>query len=940
MKVKLPSFKTVGWFLVGLPVFMLCAVGAGGLGAALGAYLIFSADLPKIPDLQAYKPKTVSTFYADDGSVIGLFYKEKRFPIPLDKIPPNVVNAFLAAEDARFFSHTGVDIFGVGRAFVKNVLHGNFSQGGSTITQQVTRNLLLTKEKKVSRKIREALLAFRLEKTLTKHRILELYLNEIYMGKGAYGIESAARTYFAKSTQELTIPEAALLAGLVANPSRFSPHRNLEGALKRREFVLGSMLKNDFITEDQYKAAMQDAPLFSESKPNPYERVPYFTESVRQYILAKYGEHKLYNEGLQVWTTCDTNLQSHASEALNQGALAWEKREGRPAGLVKRLKSAEVKEFLNQQPDVTLKVGDFVQALVIENHSRAKTKENRKKKKSQSEDPIQDCVLALQGNRQFRLNLESRITYRPNDLLEFRVVDVENRRLTLEHNNAPPIQGAVVTIENNTGYIRTLVGGLDFDRSHFNRATQAVRQPGSAFKPFIFAAALEWSGYSPNTVVIDDPIAVVISKDEEWLPTNSDGAFQGPLTLRQALAHSRNIVAIKLLMDVGLDNTVRLAQSMGITSPLRKNLSLALGSAEVSPLDLTAAYTVFPNLGIKVQPIFVKKVVDRFGKVLEDNTVEPVKPALRMVQDQTDYGFQEEGITEQTIYGPQFSSEEQGQQRQNQAIRPHAPITPTVSLQSLANGAPRVISAESAYLMLSMMRDVCISGTAAAANKLKIPNLTGKTGTTDDCTDAWFVGSNPQYTTGVWMGHDTKTSLGRREHGATAALPVWMDVMREAVAGKPATDYPTPPGIVFLDGAAYAGRIRKNALLEAGPDFAPNPQLKQISPVDMLYGPTPGQVDPYTGAPMLVNAAYDAEQVRVLTTTGETLGYGYYTKDQKGRPAVYAFNPLEPEYPAEHQDYARTARTQDYHDDGSWPSSTGARLKQYLSPYLPNWMLQ
>ncbi|MBM3299361.1 MAG: transglycosylase domain-containing protein, partial [Deltaproteobacteria bacterium] len=608
------------WLGAGVPLLALVGLGAGILGAVIGGYLAFCRDLPDIPDLRAYRPKTVTTFYAEDGTVIGLFYTEKRFPIPLDTIPDHVVHAFLAAEDARFFSHPGVDLIGVIRAVVTNIKTANFAQGASTITQQVTRNFLLSKEKKFKRKIREAILAFRLEKTLTKREILQLYVNEIYFGKGAYGIEAAARTYFGKTTAELSIAEAALLAGVVASPSKFAPHRNLEGSLHRRDLVLDSMLRNAFISEDQRRFAAEETPSFRENLPNTYQRAPHFVEAVRQYIASQYGEDRVYNDGLQVWTTCDLALDNLASQALLKGAKAWEARQQRPPGLVKRLKPAEARMFVEGPDSEAYEPGDIVETLVLSNDTPKK-----RDKKKKTEDHFQECTLALAGGAKFQMRLESKVPFRPNDLLQFRVVKTEGTRITLEPEILPPVEGAVVCIENNTGYVRALVGGLDFERSRFNRASQAVRQPGSAFKPFVYTAALEYGLYGPHSIVVDEPIAVIISAHEpEWVPMNSDGSFLGPITLRQALAQSRNVAAVKLIMDVGVEPTIEMARAMGIESRLGKNLSLSLGASEVTPLELTSAYTVFPNMGVRVAPVLVKKVVDRFGKVLEDNTMEPL----------------------------------------------------------------------------------------------------------------------------------------------------------------------------------------------------------------------------------------------------------------------------------------------------------------------------
>jgi len=902
-KMRLSAASLLAWLAVGFPLLVLCALGSGAIGTAVGLYLAFSADLPKIPDLRAYRPKTVSKFYAEDATLIGLFYTEKRFPVRLEDVPTHVVNAFLAAEDARFFSHNGVDWIGVARAFLRNVSVGTFAQGGSTITQQVTRAFLLSKEKKLPRKIREVILAFRLEKTLTKQEILELYLNEIYLGKGAYGIESAAGTYFGKTTAELGIAEAALLAGMVSSPARFSPFRSLEACLKRRDFVLANMLRYGFISDEEYRLAARTKPTFREELHNPYERVPYFTETVRRYIIAKYGEQRLYNDGLQVWTTCNLPLQEKASQALLKGATSWEKRQGRPTGLISRLKSSEVRQFLETSENKRLQVGDSVQAVVIANHTPKKTKGKK------NENNLQDCTLATPGDVRFRMELESDLVYKPNDLLLFRVTQVEGTRLSLEHQTLPAIEGALVCIENNTGYVRALVGGLDFERSIFNRAVQAQRQPGSAFKPMLYSAALEWSGYTPRTLVIDEPIAVAIDpREPEWIPNNADGGFLGAVTLRQALADSRNVATVKLLMDVGVEPTVRMARNMGIASPVGRHLSMSLGSSEVTPLELTSAYTVFPNAGIRMRPVLVKKVIDRFGKVLEDNTVEPLAVADAAKQaeraprppqatlpaeqvherDPSDEGLEDPGFenTPEDPPAPQPAASD----RMERLMTDSSPPQPA---------GERVLSPQTAYLMVSMLRETCVSGTASAVSRLGRKDLAGKTGTTDDCTDAWFVGFNPRYTVGVWMGYDAKVSLGRREHGNVAALPVWMSYMKEVLSGQPSEHYPIPPGIVFAHENLQRKREKISNPLEAGPDLPPVFQTKLVSPVDamILSGNAYAAIlDEQTAAPFFMHMTYNnltnsftphGGSVRVLSSMGQTLGFGYLTKDDKGRTVIH-----------------------------------------------------
>lgn len=888
----------LAWLFAGLPILLATGLVAGVLGGGLGTYVRFSDTLPKVPDLRHYKPKTVSTFYAQDNTVIGVFYKEKRFPVPLNSLPKHVVEAFLAAEDARFFSHTGVDVVGVVRAALKNLQAGNFAQGGSTITQQVTRNFILSREKRLSRKIQEAILSFRLEKTLSKERILEIYLNEIYLGRGCYGVESAARTYFDKSAADLSVAEAAMLAGFVQNPSRFSNPHNLAAALKRREYVLDNMVRYGFLSESDYHTATNETPQFREHQSTPYDRVPYFTEAVRQYIIQKYGQDRLYNEGLQVWTTCDLTLQDKASESLAKGIEAWEKRQRRPAGLVRKLKKSEAKEFLKNSRKASYRVGDVVRAMVVETHAPPKQKGKR------VETTSRDCTLALAGNVQVRMDIRSALPYRPRDLLEFRVVQVNDGVPALEHLTVPPIQGAVVCIENKTGYVKALVGGADFERSSFNRAIQAYRQPGSAFKPMVYAAALEWGGYSPNTLILDEPIAVVTDpRRPEWIPSNADGQFRGLMTLGDALAQSRNVAAVKLLMDVGVDPAISMARRMGIRSRLERNLSLCLGTSEVTPLNLTASYTVFPNMGVLVEPVLVTKVKDRYGNVLEDNTLPDVdlsvqarelpsqSPALPSgdARAQSLSGEPGQGSPLGTVPTPT----EHPVRSSSTSLNPNLPAllawSPPPQAISSRGQPQRVLSPSTAYLMISMLHKTCVNGTAAAVTRLKRHDLAGKTGTTDDSSDAWFVGFNPTYTTGVWVGYDAKVSLGRREHGATAALPVWMDFMKAALAKEPCIGYEPPQGIAFADGLHPGPRVNLGRLLAADPDRMLAFDTKPVCPIDSAFifasgAPNPLHVLPATALAGTNVTGYAT--VRILSQTGQDLGMGYYMPDEKGVMAL------------------------------------------------------
>lgn len=802
--------KAILWLVVGIPILASCGLVFGIVGILGGSVSYFSIDLPQVPDLLKYRPKAASLFYAEDGTVIGMFCKEKRFPIKIDEIPVHVIYAFIAAEDARFFLHHGVDVFGIFRAFLKNAQAGDFNQGGSTITQQVTRNLLLNRKKKVSRKIREVLLAFRIEESLRKEQILDIYLNEIYLGKGAYGIEAAARTYFGKRASELTLGEGAFLAALVSNPSRLSQPSELTTARSRRDAVLERMVRHRFIDSIDYRIAVAQEPVFRESLPNTYAIAPYFTETVRQYILQKYGEEKLYTEGLHVWTTCDLKLQEYASGALMRGLRAWESRHKRSPGLVKQLSSSESAVFLKKNSSAALKKGDFVHATITKVHSQTKHAKS---------SGSQEYTVTLPGNIQVRAQLPSEYKYQVRDLLEFQIVNTRSKdRLELKHIDAPAVQGALVCVENNTGYVRALIGGTDFGRSPFNRAVQARRQPGSAFKPFVYAAALETGRYSPYSYVDDGPVSVWLSDSSEWWsPANSGGGFHGPMILRTALASSRNAVAVKLLLDVGYEPVTELAARMGIGTPLVMSPSLALGASEVTLFDLTGAYSVFPNGGLKIQPVLVKKVTDRYGNVLEDNTLDPVDLS-RVVADygSSDPSKQSPGPEEREAALHRLGRDE---------IRFTKRYMPSIQRRP---DPVRVLTPQTSYLMVSMMHETCTRGTASAVTKLKRKDLCGKTGTTDGAADAWFVGFNSKYSTGVWVGMDTKVSLGSNEYGARAALPIWMDFMKNTLSQEPQNPYPVPEGIVFRE-RFYAGHeIAPVELLEAGPDLARKGEEPQL----------------------------------------------------------------------------------------------------------------
>jgi len=634
MTTRLKSEKS---FLFRFICWTLGSISAVGLISVAAVLYYFGHDLPSRLDLKsAYRPAVISTVYDVRGQPIGEFYHQRRIVVPLDRMPPHVIQAILAAEDSRFFAHGGVDVFAIMRAVFSNLRRRAVREGASTITQQLVRGFFLTSERTLGRKIREAILAYRVEKNHTKEEILYLYLNQVYFGHGNYGIEAASRDYFGKDVDQLSLAEAALLAGLPRSPSRNSPYRDFFAATKRQRYVLRRMLQEKFINEAAYQEALQTPVRLSPAPALNSQIAPYFVEYVRRVIGDRYGFGPLLQGGLQIYTTLDGDVQLAAQKALREG--------------------------LNE---IRLRV--------------------RKK----SRTPHRDA----QGE----------------------------------------VEGALLAMDPRTGMVRALVGGYDFYQSQFNRALQAKRQPGSAFKPIIYSAALE-AGYSELSIVPDAPLVFRMAPGKFWRPQNYDNRFVGPVTLRSALAHSLNSVAVRLAQRVGLERVIQQARKLGIESPLEKNLSLALGSASVSLLEMVRAFGVFAGGGNLAEPLFILKVTDRYGNVLEES--EPTSKA--------------------------------------------------------------VLSPEIAYVLTDMLKNVVQSGTARAAAKLG-PNVAGKTGTTSDFRDGWFIGYTPEFIAGVWVGYDDHRPLGDKETGANTALPIWLNFMSGAGQGNSPAEFPVPEGINWLE---------------------------------------------------------------------------------------------------------------------------------------------
>ena len=690
-----------------------------------GAYFYITASLPKLDTLNDYRPKIVSTVYSDDETAIGEFFLEKRVVVPYSSIPKVLINAFVAAEDGRFFEHKGISLVAILRAAVKNIEAGGVVQGGSTITQQVAKALLLSPERKLLRKIKEAILAQRMEKKFSKEDILSLYLNHIYLGEGAYGVEAASMTYFGKHVEEITLPEAALLSGLTSSPSRHSPVSHFDKAKEKQGYVLRRMVDEGYITPDEEMAALNEILNLRKKEDINRHLAPYFTEHIRRYISGKYGDDVLYHDGLKIYTQLNIKMQESAERAVVEGVKEIDKRQGF-RGPIKNLKQVEAELFSAKLSEAVVKspleVGKSVEGLVEKIDNKGKFVSIR----------IGDIRAKLDF-----VEMAWAAPYAPKigDLLLVQVKSIHPKSgevwVTLDQE--PEVQGALVAIDPYTGYVKALVGGYDYKKTEFNRVVQSRRQPGSSFKPIIYAAALD-KGYTPASIIVDSPVIYEQALlGQIWKPKNYDAVFHGPTTFREALIHSRNVVSIKILNDIGIDYLTDYAAKLGIKSPLNRDLSLALGSSGVSLLELTSAYGVFAAQGDKADPVFITKIVDRDGKVLEENY-------------------------------------------------------PVVT---------NVLSKGTAYVMTNLMEGVVQSGTGQGVKALGRP-AAGKTGTTNDLSDAWFMGYTPDLVAGTWVGYDHMKPLGRAETGGRAAAPIWLKFMQGALEGTPVKGFPVPDDVVFV----------------------------------------------------------------------------------------------------------------------------------------------
>ena len=757
-----------------LKLFKLSFIGFLVMSVAVVAiigitYLVYSPQLPTVESLKDAQLQTPLKVYSREGKLIALYGNQRRVSLQYDELPPKLVNAFLAAEDDRFFEHPGVDYQGLLRAGINLVLTGQKAQGGSTITMQVARNFFLTPERTFTRKIKEIFLAFRIEETLSKEEILALYLNKIYLGQRAYGVGAASEVYYGKNVSELNLPQVAMIAGLPKAPSRFNPVSNVERATVRRDYVLGRMFKLDMITIEEYEAALL-TPVEAKKYAVKIEvDAPYVGEMVRAYMFDLYGDDA-YTAGYSVYTTIEAGQQIAAVDSLQKGIIDYDLRHGYrgPEGNIPLEQLTDISLVAEQLSQIP-KVAELIPGVVTQVDDES------------AQVVLDDEVIQLDldsvgwANEYQTHNSRGPTPKSVSEVLKVGdIIRVTENKDGWQLRQIPDVSSALVALDPEDGAITALVGGYDYYSSKFNRVVQANRQPGSAFKPFIYSAALE-AGFTPATTINDAPVVFEDKQQEEsWRPNNYSGKFFGPTRMRLALTKSRNMVSIRLLRDIGRKFAREHAAKFGFDAEaLPKDLTLALGSATMTPLKLAEAYSVLANGGYKVEPYFISRIEGPDSEILFiENPVRVCNEECRRLAAEISLHheeLEELGLTEVN-------------EIENAEIKT----------------APRVIPESNVYQMNSMLSDVIQYGTGRRAKVLNRTDIAGKTGTTNEQKDAWFAGYHPTTVTVVWMGFDDHEPLGRNEAGSLAALPIWIDFMKVALKEAPRIEPTLPEGMVVL----------------------------------------------------------------------------------------------------------------------------------------------
>jgi penicillin-binding protein 1A len=787
-------FRFFGWaFGLGTIAFLLGAAGVAVYVAQV------TKELPDYNTLRNYEPPIMSRVHAADGQLMAEYARERRLYLPIQAVPKMVVQAFLSAEDKNFYTHNGIDFTGIARAAITNFQNRGSNrrpQGASTITQQVAKNFLLSGEQTVDRKVREALIAMRMESAFTKDQILELYLNEIYLGfvipgYGAYGVAAAALVYFDKSVHELTIPEAAYLAALPKSPTQLHPFRNRDRALERRNYVISRMVEDGHITAAQGEAARRTPLTVNPRSPRQQQfAADFFAEEVRREMTDRFGDKKLLEGGLSIRTTLDPKLQVAARQALTAGLIRFDEQRGW-RGPVTRIedmrgdwgmKLAEIRNFND--------IGWRLAVVIDAQGETARIGLQPGREASGQVSSARDLGLITAEGARWTRRPVSR-TLNAGDVVYVEPLAGRDGQFRLRQ--IPEVSGGLVAMDPYTGRVLAMVGGFSFDQSQFNRATQARRQPGSSFKPFVYAAALD-NGYTPSTVVMDAPFELATGNGGEvWRPENYSGQFYGPQTLRFGIERSRNVMTVRLANDVGMPLIAEYAKRFGVYDDMPSFLSYSLGAGETTVMRMTAAYSMFANGGRRIRPTLIDRIQDRTGSTI----------------------FRHDDRQCQGCTAPRWQNQDE-------------PI--------LVDRREQVLDPMTAYQMTSMMEGVVLRGTATSLRALGKP-IAGKTGTTNDAKDAWFVGFSPDLAVGVYVGYDNPRSLGASATGGALAVPIFQDFMRVALADRPAVPFRVPTGIKLIRidprTGLRAGAGSGGAILEAfKPGTAPPDSYQLINPFD------------------------------------------------------------------------------------------------------------
>ncbi|MDB6144107.1 MAG: penicillin-binding protein [Pseudomonas sp.] len=754
------------------------AVFCGLVLVLSGAFLYLTPGLPSVDALRSIQLQIPLRVYSSDGKLIAEFGEMRRSPIRFADIPPNFINALLSAEDDNFANHYGVDPSSLMRAASQLVKSGHIQSGGSTITMQVAKNFFLTSERSFSRKTNEILLALEIERQLSKDEILELYVNKIYLGNRAYGIEAAAQVYYGKSIRDVSIAQMAMIAGLPKAPSRFNPLANPVRAKERRDWILGRMYKLGKIDENAYQTALAEPINASYHVPTPEVNAPYIAEMARAEMVGRYGS-EAYTEGFRVTTTVPSNLQEDANTAVQEGLIAYDQRHGYrgpETRLAGKTHEFWVQELVKQRPISGLEPAIVTQVDKTGLHVLTR---NGEKEETVAWDSMKWARPFLNTNSLGKVPTQPSEVAQVGDLI--RVQRQENG--SLKFSQIPSAQSALVSLDPQNGAIRALVGGFAFEQSNYNRALQAKRQPGSSFKPFLYSAALD-NGFTASSLVNDAPIVFVDEYlDKVWRPKNDTNTFLGPIRLREALYKSRNLVSIRLLQSLGVDTAINYITRFGFNKQdLPRNLSLALGTATLTPMEIATGWSTFANGGYKVAPYLIQRIENRDGATLF--VANP--PSVPANEGKTAPDTATFAVHDTPGVVPAATPA---------ATDPQAPAV-----------AERIVDGRTTFILNSMLEDVIKKGTGRRALSMNRPDIAGKTGTTNESKDAWFTGYNADYITTVWTGFDQPESLGRQEFGGTVALPIWMNYMGAALKDKPPHTQVEPEGILSLRVDPVSGR--------------------------------------------------------------------------------------------------------------------------------------